>query len=384
MSRAENSSGLEGNREQGIRVSFDLATPEDDLALRQLLQSIRMDGVICVSFRREPNYFAAHHCEGDFVQVITARDRTSGQIVGMGSRSVRDRYVAGVPRSVGYLSGLRIHPRYRGGTMLARGYQYLKQLDQDQRAEFYVTTIAIENKPATVALLGGRAGLPFYIQIGRLNTWIIPKRKIPPRKTARCSVRPVTENDLDSLMSFLEQFSMTRALFPCYQKGDFAFPSRTFEGMRRNDLKGLWMDDQLVGTLGMWDQRGVKQYVVEKYEWWLGWTRPLYNVGAALTGRVRIPPPGASLPLVTGALPLATERGVEAFGDLVDSVAFGLPNDADAIMIGLCEEDPLTEVLRSRTIQKYQTGIYVVSWDGDKLPAIVRSMNLPYLELGTL
>lgn len=384
MSKAKNGSGQECNREQGVRISFGLATPEDDLALRQLLQSIRMDGIISVSFRREPNYFAAHHCEGDFVQVITARDRTSGQIVGMGSRSVRERYVAGIPRSIGYLSGLRIHPAYRGGTMLARGYQYLKQLDQDQRAEFYVTTIAMENKPAAVALLGGRAGLPSYIQIGRLNTWIIPKRKKPPKTSARCSVRPVTERELESLMSFLKQVSMTRALLPCYQLGDFAFPSCTFEGMRRNDFQGLWMDDQLVGTLGMWDQRGMKQYVVEKYDWWLGWTRPLYNVGAALTGRVRIPPPGASLPLVTGALPLASEQGIEAFGDLVDAVASGLPDNADAIMIGLCEEDPLTEVMRGRAIQKYQTGIYVVSWDGDKLPAIARSMNLPYLELGTL
>lgn len=369
---------------QEARLVFGLAQPDDEACLRKLLQDIRMEGVISVSFRREPNYFAAHACEGDFVQVITSRDSCSGQIVGMGSRSVRDRYVAGRPTNVGYLSGLRIHPAYRRGTMLARGYHYLKELDRDGKAEFYLTTIAVDNRPATESLLGGRAGLPFYKKVGRLNTWIVPKRRWTQRSSATSVIRPVERQDVEALIRFLQRVSANRDFLPCYTKQDFCFPAKVFPGMQKNNLLGLWVDNELLGTLGVWDQRGMKQVVVEQYDWWLRLLRPIYNFGAGLLGRVRFPATGASLPLVTGALPLAIVKGVDAFGELVDVVASKLPNNADAIMIGLTERDPLTEVVKKRAIQKYQTDIFVVSWDKQRVEAAIRPECIPYLELGTL
>lgn len=154
--------------------------------------------------------------------------------------------------------------------------------------------------------------------------------------------------------------------------------------MQKNNLLGLWVDNELVGTLGVWDQRCMKQVVVEQYDWWLRLLRPIYNFGAGLLGRVRFPATGASLPLVTGALPLAIGKGVDAFGELVDVVASKLPNNADAIMIGLTERDPLTEVVKKRALQKYQTDIFVVSWDKQRVEAAIRTECIPYLELGTL
>lgn len=374
----------EDPQEKRRRIVFDLATTDDDWALRHLLQSIWMDGVIRVSFRREPNYFAAHDCEGDFVQVITARDTRTDQIVGMGSRSVRERYFDGRSKNIGYLSGLRIHPEYRHGTMLARGYQFLKQLDQDGRAEFYVTTIAVENKPATESLLGGRAGLPFYMKMGRLNTWIVPKTTKKTERNSKVLIRPINDMDMPQLMSFLTRVSQTRTLLPCYKQQDFEFPSTVFAGMQKGELLGMWIDSELVGTLGVWDQRAIKQVVVEAYDWWLSWVRPIYNVWAGLSGRVRFPKPGECLPLVTGALPLAIGNGVGAFGDLVDQAASCLPEDADAIMIGLSEGDPMNEAVRDRAIQKYQTDIFAVSWDLDCVETALQSKGVPYLELGTL
>ena len=90
------------------------------------------------------------------------------------------------------------------------------------------------------------------------------------------------------------------------------------------------------------------------------------------------------MPLVTGALPVALGKGVDAYGDLVDAVASHLPDDADALMIGLTENDPLTEAVRDRAIQKYQTDIFAVSWDSDCVETVMQSKRVPYLELGTL
>jgi hypothetical protein len=371
--------------EQGkrTRIDFDLAKPSDDGPLRQLLRSVHMDGIIRVSFRRESNYFAAHSCEGEFVQVMTARDRETGQIVGMGSRSVRERFLSGVPINIGYLSGLRIHPNYRGGTMLARGYRFLRELDRDERADFYITTIAVGNRPATESLLGGRGGLPFYKKIGRLNTWIVPRRK-RAFKPNGLEIRPIGPSEIGELMKFLESVSRERDLLPRYVERDFLFPSSIFAGMRQGQLQGMWVGDALVGSLGVWDQRSMKQVVVEAYDEWLRWLRPFHNIMAGLLGLVRFPQPGQCLPLVTAALPLAVGPGVDRFGDLIDWAASQVPDDRDAIMIGLSETDPLNNAVRRRAIQKYQTDIFAVSWDLDRLKATEPSDRILYLELGAL
>jgi hypothetical protein len=371
------------------RLSFDLATQADDCQLRQLLRNIRMEGIISVSFRREPNYFAAHDCEGEFVQVIVARDRPSSQIVGMGSRSLRELYVDGAAQTIGYLSGLRIHPAHRGGTMLARGYRFLRKLDEDQRAAYYLTTIATENRPALEALVGGRGGLPYYERIGQYVTWIVP-RKVkwePPSRqpTARQhQIRPINQGDVPELLRFIHQCAGSRQFIPRYQESDFCFPARKFPGMSSKDLWGLWVDGALVGTLGIWDQRGIKQVVVERYGWWLQWLRPLYNCWAKVVGRPSFPQPGECLPLVATALPLATPDGVALFGKLIDEVANHLPDHAEAMMIGMSENDPLTDTLRRRAIQNYKTEIYVVAWDELKLRSRSWHETIPYLELGTL
>jgi len=365
------------------RICFELATVADDLELRQLLRSIRMEGVISVSFRREPSYFLAHEPEGDFIQVLTARDRETQQIVGMGSRSIRERYVAGHSRPVGYLSGLRIHPDYRGGTMLARGYRFLRELDRDRRADFYVTTIAVENEIAAKALLQGRGGLPFYKKIGRLNTWIVPKKK-HAKNASMVKIKSIDPPQIAELLQFLAKVRQEKELLPNYAAKDFIFPSSLFAGMQCGDLYGMWIDDELVGTLGIWDQRSMKQYVVERYQWWLHCLRPLYNALAGISGRVRFPKPGNSLPLVTAALPLAIGKGRHYYSLLVDKVTSLLPDDADAIMIGLCDSDPLQDTIRQRAMENYQTDIFLVSWEEEILETVWNTEGIPYLELGAL
>ncbi|MFO0915103.1 MAG: hypothetical protein U0795_19235 [Pirellulales bacterium] len=366
------------------RYGFDLAQPADDPQLRRLLRSIRVDGSVSISMQREPNFFAPCSSEGDFCQVLAARDRDTAEIVGMGIRSVRQRYVDGQVRSIGYLSGLRISPDCRRGTLLARGYRFLRELDEDGRAEFYITTLSVGNEVAAKALAAGRAGLPHYRKIGRLNTWIIPRRTSRTTRRADLAIRPIDDDSIPALISFLERAAGEREFVPCYRERDLRLPSDVFRGMRPTDLKGLWLDNQLVATLGVWDQRGMKQIVVERYGWWLAAARPVYNLVAPVIGRPRFPSPGDCLPLVCAMLPLATRAGRHRFGELIDCVAADLPPEVDGIMFGLSDNDPLTASVRSRAIHMYPADIFLVSWDRERIESRNWQESIPYLELGTL
>lgn len=373
------------SRRRGVtRYGFDLAQPGDDPQLRQLLRTIRVDGSVSISMQREPNFFGPCASEGDFCQVLAARDRDTDEIVGMGIRSIRERYVDGQVRSIGYLSGLRIRPDCRSGTLLARGYRFLRELDADGRAEFYITTLSVGNEVAASALVAGRAGLPYYRRIGRLNTWVIPRRPLRTKRETELTIRPIDDDSTPALISFLERAAGEREFVPCYREQDLRLPSDGFRGMRPSDLKGLWLDNQLVATLGVWDQRVMKQIVVERYGWWLTAARPIYNLVAPVIGRPRFPRPGGCLPLVCAMLPLATRAGRHRFGELIDCVAADLPPGVDGIMFGLSANDPLAEPVRSRAIHMYPADIYLVSWDRERIESRNGQDSIPYLELGTL
>src|SRR5262245_57528226 len=105
-----------------------LATREDDEQLRAILAATPMPGRVAVSFRREPSFFDAAVVEGPFHQVAACQDSQAGRIIGFGCRSVRPRYVNGVPTPVGYLSGLRLLREYRSLGLLARGYRFFREL----------------------------------------------------------------------------------------------------------------------------------------------------------------------------------------------------------------------------------------------------------------
>src|SRR5262245_46354938 len=156
------------------RFHMDLATRCDDAELRRLLASTPMPGAVTVSFRREPSFFEAAAVDGEFSQTVVARDCEEACIAGFGTRSIRQRYVNGVPTAIGYLSGLRLLPQYRNQGLLARGFRFFRQLHQDGRAQLYLTTIGADNATALDALTSGRAGLPRYHFAGVYQTAVIP------------------------------------------------------------------------------------------------------------------------------------------------------------------------------------------------------------------
>src|SRR5262245_30508944 len=77
-----------------------LAVPADDPALRRLLRENPFEGSISLSFEREPDYFKAASVEGPFHQTMVVFESGTGEIMGMGDRSVRPLWVNGEVREV--------------------------------------------------------------------------------------------------------------------------------------------------------------------------------------------------------------------------------------------------------------------------------------------
>src|SRR5688500_16082267 len=107
---------------------FDLATPDDDPAIRRLLATNPVPGHITLSYEREPDYFAGCGTMGHFWQVLVAREEETGRVVGLACRATRPLFVNGQVEEVGYLSQLRVDNAYRGRWLVAKGFHKMHAL----------------------------------------------------------------------------------------------------------------------------------------------------------------------------------------------------------------------------------------------------------------
>jgi hypothetical protein len=369
------------------RYRFELATPADDADLRRILSETPMEGRIAVSFRREPSYFDAAVVEGDFRQVVAARDCVSGKLVGFGGRSVRLRYVNGRPERIGYLGSLRLLTGHRNRGLVARGYKFLRELHGDQRSSLYLTTIAAGNDAVIRLLTSGRAGLPAYHYIGDYCTLAIPlaRRRFQGVVPSGLTIRPATSDDLATILTFLATQGPRRQFFPCYAAQDFFTPAGALRDLRPADLLLAFRDEQLIGTLAAWDQHGFRQNVIHGYSGLMRWSRPFYNAWARLRGLPGLPLSCAPFRHLTGALPVVMDEDPAVFHALLDAIVQHLADsDAKYMLLGLHESDPLVSCAQAHCANCYTTQMYLVCWDDGESLRSRLDCRVPYLELGSL
>ena len=346
-----------------------------------------MSGEISLSFRREPCYFAACQLDGNESQTIVCRELASDRIVGLGSRSVRERYVDGQVERIGYLSTLRLDEEHRRRGLVARGFRFFKKLDEDTKdsfqAKFYVTTIADGNSSAEQTLLGGRAGLPHYHRIATWNTYSISMRRCRWRQIPGVEVRPVHESELGLVVDYLNTHGAKRNLFPKYRTEDFDPRAGTFRDLERSKLFVAWDGGQILGTFGLWNQSAFKQVVVEGYSSWLRFIKPFYNAWAKWNRQPNLPKPGEVLKHIVGSLLVVRNDRTDVANLLVSIACNAYRKTSSRLLLGFDSRCPLSASFASVASHVYTTGVYLVSWNPMEWTEYERD-RLVYLELGCL
>jgi hypothetical protein len=355
--------------ETPVRSRFDigLAGPTDDEEIRALLRRIVIPGAIQVTFEREPCFFDSCALHGGLCQVVIGRDRASGSIIGMGTRSVDQCFVNGQPAAVGYLSDLRLEPAYRGGTLIARGYKLFRELHGDGAARLYTTAIFSSNRPALSTIAQGRAGLPQYYDLGVIHC---PGINLQGRKAeirAGCEIVRGTRALLPAIVDCLNRNHSRRQFGPVHREQDF--------------LGGRWLDcgpenfhvalhhGEVVGALAGWDQSGFKQTRIAGYDRTLRWSIPLVNGVRRLARATPYPKPGEyvrALYLSFIAVDLDDPTVFRALLRRAYNEAIG--KGYLYAMVSLHEGDPLLPVLGDYSLTRFDGRLFCVCYpDGEEL-----------------
>jgi hypothetical protein len=382
MNRADSAPPL-GDRRK-TRVALEMATAADDAGLRRLMAGNPMEGSIRIAFEREPSYFHAVAVQGRFHQVIVGRDLDTGDLVGVGTRTVKPAFVNGERRSVGYLSDLRLLPGYRGHTLVARGYRLLRELHRDGRAQLYYTVIAAENRLALGTIASGRAGLPAYRDLG---TFLSPAVNLIGRKPpVEVGVEIVRGEPgrLGEIVDCLNEHGRAKQFAPAYAVADFG-PGGWLRDFRVEDFYVALRGGRVVGTIAPWDQGGFKQTRVVGYRGPLRWLRPLYNAGAPVLGLPRFPRPGGCLGSFYAGFIAIEGNAPRIFRALLRR----LYNDAVGaghayFLVGLHERDPLTSALGDYRCSPYRGRLFCVHFEDGAAAYRDLDGRIPHMELATL
>jgi hypothetical protein len=372
------------------RYAFEIATAEHDPTLRRLFAAIEMEGDIRISFQREPNYFIAAGLHGPFHQVVAARDTMTGEIIGVGTRAVCQRFINGDVTAVGYLADMRLDPRYRGGPLVARAYRYLKRLHADGRTQIYFTLIAEGNRRALDTIAAGRAGIPTYNDFGRILSPAVNLRWKKPSLADDIEIARGSTDLLPAIVGCLNRNYQRKQFAPCYALEHFlpkagGSHGSSMRGFRPGDCYMALRGGKVVGVLGRWDQSDFKQTIITGYSGKIRALRPAYNVAARLMGYASYPRPGAALSFFHASFIAVDDDDLQVFRALLrelynDHVGTGY----NYFVVGLHERDPLSAALSEYALTPFAARLFVVHFDDGA--ALFRTLNgrVPYIELAML
>lgn len=352
-------------------VDFTLATAENDADLRHLLRVNPLPGEICLSYEREPSFWAAAHIDGAMHQTLVARSR-EGRVVGMGSRSVRRLYVNGEAADVGYMSQMRVDPEYAWGAalpkVLAQGWRFYRELHQDGRTPYYLVSLVAGESVAFRMMTLGLPGWPTLHAVGGMLTYGLYVRRAYalPRFSRGMRVRRATQDDQVAIAECLARNGRRRQFTPLWEASDLG-DSRRMPDLSVHDFWLVERGSQVIGTLARWNQRRLKQSVVRGYDASLHRARPFVNLLARVGMAPRLPAVGEPVrhafashfavdeddPEVAAALLAAVYQGAVEAGD-------------DYLMLGLDPDHPLTKLVRRYRRVVYATQLFLAAW-GDEI-----------------
>jgi hypothetical protein len=365
--------------------SFDLATPEDDAAIRQLLATNPVPGHITLTYEREPDYFLGCGTMGHFWQVLVARHRPTGAVAGIVCRATRPLFVNGQVEEVGYWSQLRVDERFRGRWLVAQGFQCLREMHEDGRARAYLATIIEEGREARGVLVERpRRHFPAFREVERLLTLAILLRKPKPVPPSPYQIERGSPEQVGEIVAFLREHGRAKQFFPAYTEADFVNSPLT-RGFHAGDFLVAQQAGIIVGVVGLWDQSSYKQTVVQAYGGALGMARPLANVGIRLAGAQPLPAPGQPLRFAYASFICTAENDPESFRVLLRHV-YNLAAERGFafLMVGLAARDPLLEVARRYAHVPYRSTLYVAGWDDARDFYEQLDHRSPYVEVASL
>jgi hypothetical protein len=141
-----------------------------------------------------------------------------------------------------------------------------------------------------------------------------------------------------------------------------------------------------VGSVALWDQRSLKQAVVNAYTPVTERLRPAIGAASRLLGGHRLPAPGETIPMAYAALLTVADDDVAVARALIGAaVAEAARRGIGIVMLGMTEDDPLLPALRRLPTITYRSTVFAIGWNDSAAELASRCAQRPlHVEIAML
>ena len=280
-------------------VVIEPARPGDDAALRRILRLSPLPGWVSMSYEFEPRLREGLEASGAAVEIVVARRKSDGRILGFFSRQSRTVFLDGRERELAYMGQLRFDPSVRARLSILRaGFAHWREhMHAKARLPWDITSILADNRAARRLLEAGVRGFPAYVPLCDYETLAIAASGARAARRDE-AISPARDADLPEIRRFIREFNRAHQFAPALPEGEW---NTLFSagGLKAGDFLVFRERGAMRGVLAIWDQRAHKQTVVRGYAPLLRLARPFVNPFLSMAGMPALPAPGETLRVAT-------------------------------------------------------------------------------------
>lgn len=340
-----------------------------------------MQGWVRLSLQRMPSYFTSEDLIGKSRTVIALDAEKDNEVIGMYRTTFMPFYYNGRLVKGGYLGELRVNKAFRNRLRILRhGFDSIHPLNLPESATtpIWFTSIASDNFKARRLLESNNPRLPSYTPVGELLTMAISVRR--GRRTTL--LQTAQQGDIPSICQ-LHNRQASRYQFATHLDAEWLHGLTGSQGLSLEDFLVYRDAEGIQACIAVWDQRTIKQVIVQGYRPPLNRLRPLVNLFATLIGKPKLPAPNDRLEHVYLAFFAFTKRAEQhAVHLLQEALHIAKEKHADTALLGVSAGNPLLPRLRARLHPViYTTCIETVSWNDIKQPEHHEAMVQPEIAL---
>jgi len=255
------------------------------------------------------------------------------------------------------LGGLRLDSKLAGRfDIVRRGYEFFKEIESADPADFYFTSIAADNERARKFLERGLRAMPLYEFLGEFVTVVL-----------RTKLSGISRLPLQSSLRVSEEYvtSVNEHNRACQLS-----PSWSVEELKRRETLGLegpltlTTEGRILASAALWDQRDYKQTVIRGYSPPLAFVRPAVNVAAWILGQPGLPALNTILPNAFITQLVAAPGNSQHLTQLIELLRRTAGHRGiEFLTLGFADDDPRLAVVRSNFRRReYLTRLYLVRW----------------------
>lgn len=322
------------------RYTLRFAENSDDGGIREIFESEGFGGGLGVQYLRNPSPLASFAAEGE-PKITVVSDNEKKRVAAVGGAIVREEFLCGRIQRCAYLTGLKIHPDYRGKIrFIAEAYSMLHESIKD--CEFFYTTV-LDGNTAAISLFEKRhRNMPLYKYLGHYTTYCFHGGK---------KIIPVEKNDPDGFDALFEAHFSKQSLVPADFRSK-GFGDADFYCVRENG--------EIAACCFICNQQKLKQYKMCSYG---GIYKLLSKLPARAFGYPAFPEAGREINFGAVSYLYIKDNDPKLCADFLRSAA--ADTDFSLLIWGGFENNPLCQAMDRLKAVRYGSRLYSVVWEKD-------------------